>query len=959
MSILASAVALTTCTSEDKPSWPAINNVMKPWTRWWWHGSAVTKEGITKELEDLHRAGFGGVEITPIYGVAGFERQFVQYLSDEWMELFMHTLKEAERLGLGVDMATGTGWPFGGPWVSDKDACKNLYIKVYEFQGGKTIKEKIEFIQQPFLRAVGNQIYEVHDSPRPGDGKLQGTRKEPPLLKHEPVDIKDLVQPVEANPNLQSLALDQVQFGRPLLLQEIVAYGADGQILNISDKVNDTGGLSWDAPTGKWKVYAVFQGWHGKMVERAGPGGEGNVIDHFSTEAVNRYLHRFDSAFRNHDIKSLRAFFNDSYEVDDARGAADWTPALLTEFEKRRKYNLLEHLPDLLTEEHPDAHERVLYDYRITISELLLENFTRPWKQWAHEKGAIVRNQAHGSPANILDLYEEVDIPETEGTDPLRIRMAVSAGNVSGKQLISAESATWLDEHFESGLSDIKANIDNYFINGVNHVLYHGTAYSPKEERWPGWLFYAAVHMNTRNPQWRDVGALNRYIARCQSILQNTKADNDILLYYPAADRLSAPGPEMVEHFDNPVNQFKGHPFFDAADSLLQLGYSFDYISDAQLLKVKSEGDRFVTNGGGSYRVLIIPKSKYIPRETLEAIVDLARAGAKVLLYKGSPQKVVGLKPPQPSASTILEKLGDLMGTSSIRLLWRISHSTLASRVTFERMTELGIGGYRKRKANGNIVYFVNNLRDSLFEGWLPLARQADHVALYDPMTGQLGNGASRSNSDGTEIYVRLTPHQTIIIELSEDSFDVPPFEIYQASGNNRTTGEWQLTFDEGGPELPTTISLDRPKAWTSLGCGGCDAFSGTATYKTTYYNVDLGADDLMLQMDSVFGTATVRVNGDSLATLIGPSYELVIPGRMLDETNVLEISVSNLMSNRIADLDRRGVFWKKFYNVNFPARKAENRVGNLFDASHWKPRPSGISGQVTIRSVVPGSPAF
>jgi hypothetical protein len=68
-----------------------------------------------------------------------------------------------------------------------------------------------------------------------------------------------------------------------------------------------------------------------------------------------------------------------------------------------------------------------------------------------------------------------------------------------------------------------------------------------------------------------------------------------------------------------------------------------------------------------------------------------------------------------------------------------------------------------------------------------------------------------------------------------------------------------------------------------------------------------------------------------------------------LAEDNELEIQVSNLMANRIADLDKRKVFWRKFYNVNFPARKGENRKNGLFDASGWEPRESGLIGPVRL----------
>ncbi len=57
-------------------------------------------------------------------------------------------------------------------------------------------------------------------------------------------------------------------------------------------------------------------------------------------------------------------------------------------------------------------------------------------------------------------------------------------------------------------------------------------------------------------------------------------------------------------------------------------------------------------------------------------------------------------------------------------------------------------------------------------------------------------------------------------------------------------------------------------------------------------------------------------------------------------------------MANRIADMDRKKIIWRKFYNVNFPARKSENRKNGLFDASGWTPRESGLIGPVTISSL-------
>ena len=98
--------------ASDSP-WPEISRQQKPWAYWWWMGSAVDPTNITRELTRYHNAGMGGVHIIPIYGAKGWETNYIDYLSPRWMEMLRHTVAEANRLDLGIDMTTGTGWCFG------------------------------------------------------------------------------------------------------------------------------------------------------------------------------------------------------------------------------------------------------------------------------------------------------------------------------------------------------------------------------------------------------------------------------------------------------------------------------------------------------------------------------------------------------------------------------------------------------------------------------------------------------------------------------------------------------------------------------------------------------------------------------------------------------------------------------------------------------------------------------
>jgi hypothetical protein len=951
------------------PDWPAASRQTRPWTRWWWMGSAVDARSLTLELESLRAAGLGGVEITPIYGAAGAEAQFLPYLSSEWVRLLRHALDEARRLDLGVDMATGTGWPFGGPWIAESEACRTLVSRQWTIDGGGRLQDRVHLQQAPLVRAVGSQIYEVLDV-LPGEKPPAGTRAVP--LARAGVgapQISDLRDPVEANSNLQALALEQVRFPKPLPLQTLMAYSSAGVVVDLTARVGADGVLDWVAPPGRWTLYAVFLGWHGKLVERAAPGGEGNVIDHFSRDAIRAHLARFDRGFGGRRLSGLRAFFNDSYEVDDAQGQADATPLLFDAFQQRRGYDLRRHLPALFGKDASDERARVLADYRLTISDLLLETFTTEWRAWAARHNAIVRNQAHGSPANLLDLYAASDVPETEGTEFTRAKWASSAAHVAGRALVSAEAATWLGEHFRSTLADIRADLDRFFLAGVNHIVYHGTAYSPPGEPWPGWQFYAAVEFNPRNSWWTDFAALNAYVTRVQSFLQAGRPDHDILLYYPFYDSIAATGEDRLVHFGRANQPLEGSAFERASALLQQRGFTYDYVSDRQLAAARVTDGAIVTSGGRPYKVLVVPDSRFVPLETFERILETARAGATVILYGDFPQDVAGYANLEARRRrfTMLRdglRFTDDSGIASARVGRGIVHRgaelerLLAhAGIAREALVDRGFHFVRRRRDTGR-DYFIANTTDRPIDAWLPLNDDAPAVVIHDPMTGERGDALTRRSSAGMlEVHVTLPRQSSVILATTRTPVGWPFVWLPLAAAtvdssiaaDGAMTGAWDVRFVSGGPTLPRERHVATLASWTTFDGEDVKAFSGTGVYTTRFF-LQGGGSPWILDLGRVHDSARVRLNGRDLGTLIGPDFRLRIDSEDLLGNNVLEIHVSNLMANRIAALDRQGVRWRRFYNVNFPARLPANRgPDGLFSAAGWEPLESGLLGPVQL----------
>jgi hypothetical protein len=269
-----------------------------------------------------------------------------------------------------------------------------------------------------------------------------------------------------------------------------------------------------------------------------------------------------------------------------------------------------------------------------------------------------------------------------------------------------------------------------------------------------------------------------------------------------------------------------------------------------------------------------------------------------------------------------------------------------------ERMVDGGVQFVRRRRGEGR-DYFVVNRSGAAIDGWVPVRGTAQSVALFDPLQGRRGHAAVRRTAPGEiDVYLQLAPDEPVVLVTSPQAAE-PTYPYEHAAGAAREiTGTWTLRFVTGGPELPPEVRTERLGSWTRHGTAA-ESFSGTARYSITFPRPPGPAAAWRLDLGAVRESATVHLNGRDLGTLIGPPYRLRVEAGAMQDTNVLEVGVTNLMANRIADLDRRKVPWKLFYNVNFPARLPANRGPDaLFDASGWAPLESGLMGPVTLTPI-------
>jgi hypothetical protein len=872
MKKILSTIAITTLASAAlAQSWPTPTTEAKPGTRWWWLGSAVDKGNLEWNLKELANHGIGAVEITPLYGVQGNQANNIDYLSDKWMEMLRFTQAQGQQNGIEIDMATGTGWPFGGPWVPlEESACKVIFVE-------KTID--------------GEGVWST-------------------------VNGHKGLQPDSKDTSIIDLSLSGKD-AKNAFLDKVMLY-SDGKAVDVTGQVRE-GKLELQAQSqASAKVIAVYIKYGVMRVKRAAPGGEGLVIDHFDKKAVQHYLEHIEQAFERTKTPYPHTFFNDSYEVADAT----WTPTLFKEFETRRGYRLEDHLPELTAYE-----PKVLADYRETLGDLLLENFTQQWTAWAHKHNAITRNQAHGSPANLIDCYAAVDIPEIEGfglsdlgikglrqdhgktrkndSDFSMLKYAPSAAHVTGKPYTSSETFTWLTEHFRTSLSQLKPDIDLMFCAGVNHMFFHGTCYSPKDDTWPGWKFYASIDMSPTNSIWRDAPYFMEYVERCQSFLQWGQPDNDFLVLLPVRDMWQKDTGKLMMQFSIHAMGQLAPEFIETILSIDRAGFDCDYISERLLASVTCQDGKLVTAAGTCYKGLIIPGSGKMESKVRQHVEDLKRQGAKIFYTTNKNE---------------LEKAA----------------------VPEEMRTKYGLKTIRRKNANG-YHYFIANLSPRDIHQTIKLAVPFKEATWFNPLNGDIRKATFENNA----VTVSLRSGESMILQtFNEGSGSNQCKAVEEKShGDIMIKGPWTLSFTEEAPYVGKTYQMKQLQTWETL-----DELTrvtmGTGIYETTFKltKKDVKAGPWKIDLGDVRESARVYINDTFIGCAWSVPFILDTRGTLKAGKNTLRIEVTNLPANRISELDREGVKWRKMEEINVVDI---NYKKTLYD--QWEPVESGLATEIKL----------
>ena len=114
---------------------------------WWWLNSMATKESITRDLEEMKDKGYGGASLVDAgssnYLVAAKTAAGPVFMSPEWMELYKHAVKEADRIGIELSVNVQSGWNPGAPSITPEMAMKKIVWSEVDVVGGKAISMEL------------------------------------------------------------------------------------------------------------------------------------------------------------------------------------------------------------------------------------------------------------------------------------------------------------------------------------------------------------------------------------------------------------------------------------------------------------------------------------------------------------------------------------------------------------------------------------------------------------------------------------------------------------------------------------------------------------------------------------------------------------------------------------------------------------------------------------------------
>jgi hypothetical protein len=934
----------------------------KPLAYWWWLNGHTDATTITSDLEAMKQEGYGGAILMDANGSGQEGNTPVDpgptFGSPAWQDMFLHTLKEARRLGLRISLTIQSGWNVGGPTVTPEQSAKLLTWSRKEVHGaGPTIlKLDLPASKNGFYRDIAVLAYPLrHGAALAGDTGSGDLRR----------PIRDL--------NVKAVIVESgfsVPDSKPLLADfPAKADEADfdvAQAVNLTNRMPSDGALKWDVPAGDWEVLRIGYTSSNARVSTSSGAWQGLVIDYLDRDALTVYwnanIQPLLTAAKPYLGVSLMHVYTDSWEV----GGVNWTGRFREAFIAGHGYDPVPYLPvvagRIVTSR--ETSDRFLNDFRRTIGELVLTEHYQVFGKLAAMNGLGFHPESggpHGAPVDSLKVLGASTYPQLEFWAPSKvhrtsdldrffIKEASSAAHIYRKTLVGAEGMTSIGPQWEESPGmDLKPAFDQAVCEGLNLLVWHTFTSSPVDTGLPGQEYFAGTHFNPKVTWFRDGKSFFDYIGRVDFLMQQGLPVSDVLYYY-----------------GDQVPNFVQTKWIDPAHVLP--GYDYDVVDEEVLTKgLHVENHRILLANGTQYRELVLPPIDSISLLALKAIERLVNQGATVVGSK--PTHLTGLSTPWAKDEDVVHLADRLWAGcgSNGKTFTRIGAGKIVCGESPRQALEdagiapdLTVAGpavnddfdYVHRKADGAEIYFVRNRKPNPVAAVLSFRIHGLTPELWVPETGEESpfglyaeTPANRTDLPvwmppyGSTIVVFRKPAGSHVVRLERDGKEIfptlpgglEPFTLDISKGSILLRSEqagryvavddagrrysatltapsvlplekaWSLTFPAGWG-APSRIQLEKLASWSESQEEGIRHFSGTATYSNALEVPSQFPEHahVHIELGEVRETARISLNGKEVGVLWKTPFSLDITSAILPGTNTLSVQVTNLWPNRL-----------------------------------------------------------
>jgi hypothetical protein len=743
----------------------------KPRGYWIWAHGNFDYATVTSELQAFKEMGLGGADIFDM-GIADpldIIPPGNQFMGEKMLDGIAYALKEAKKLGLDMGLSVSNGWNAGGDWTEPDEKIMRLLFWKDTLEGPATITE-IGFPEIPrtFEKPYGK--FELF--PGIKDDGFPEYYEEVALVAFPFTESKKIVDP------------DQVLYFD-------------------TDKINGNR-TDINLPAGKWVLARGVVTPLGQKMWMRSDRSNGFIMDHYSKKATMHHfehiLGKLEERLGNLGETALERLYLASFEAEDY---VIWSPELEEEFFNRNGYRLAPFIPVFTGSQMVEeaTTERFLYDYRLTVSEMFINNHYRQASRICREHGVLLASESGGPgpplhyvPTEDLKALGSVDIMRGEfwnrhtrwnTEDGLNLMQVVkniaSAAHIYGHKLVEMESFTSHGFHWQESPFELKPLADKAFCEGMTRVVYHTMPHSPPEAGIPGWSYQAGTHIHPKMTWWPMSKPFHQYLARCSAMLMEGQFVADVAYYYG----------HDIPNFAKPK-----HIRPD-----LGPGYDYDDLNTEILLQITEVRDgRILLPGGMEYEILVLPEDPRMDLEVIKKLDELLKKGATIIGPK--PVRVYGLADhvrKEKELAEITDKIwgkgGRLKKRDRIYGQGRIITGKTAREVlmdknivpdfTYRIFPDTARLDYIHRSTGGEEIYFIRNMDSLSLSTEITLRVKGLIPEFWDPFTGSRQKARIfRETDSGIQLPVHFSPNGSVFLVFRDRIGNNPYIESVRYQGN-------------------------------------------------------------------------------------------------------------------------------------------------------------------------------